>query len=262
MNESPADSLAWSPRKLATVIVIAVLVQLALISWFSAEGPLRPRTAESRPAIQLLAEAREDWLALSDPTLFARPNPAGFSGAAWLRFPNHSYVPADTAAAPLWLALAPETLGTTFQKFVRTYATESRTLRSWQPPSVTAPTRLPVAPAFDSQVTPEGPLAARGIIDCPKLPSWTNSDVLAPSRVQVLVDARGNPVSAVLLGSSGLPAADQSALEIAARMRFGPEPTVLRNPAAGPEEGLTTGSLHFSWHTLAPSTTNGLVNPR
>jgi hypothetical protein len=261
MNETGVDSLAWSPRKLGIVVAMAVLAQVALILWFSPRGPLKPRAVDAGPAIRLVVEAGGEWLTLTDPTVFSRAHPAGFSGVAWLSIPAHSYLPTDEADAPLWLALAPESLGATFREFVKGYTPEGVTLRRWRPPVVTAPTRLPAVAAFESQVGVEGALAARGIVSQPALPAWTNADVLPPSRVQVLVDARGNPISAVLLGSSGLKAADHSAVDLARRMRFGADPAALLDPEASPNEGLATGRLIFSWRTLAPAT-NGVVNPR
>lgn len=261
MNAPPVDSLVWSPRKLIVVIILAVLVQVALIAWCSAPGVLTPRAAEARPEIQLLAGARSEWLSLTDPTLFSRAHPDGFSGHAWLAVPEHNYLPGDKADAPLWLALTTESLGGAFREFVKGYTPEGLTLRSWQPPVVTGPTRRLAAVGSDSEVRVEGPLARRGIRSVPMLPAWTNNDILAPSRVRVLVDAAGHPMSAVLLESSGLKAADASAVELAQRMTFGRDEEALRQPPGNPDAGLATGRLIFSWRTLAP-VTNGLVNPR
>jgi hypothetical protein len=261
MNEAVLDSQAWSARKLGLAIALAVVVQLGLILWFSARGELKTRVAETRPAIELLADAQGEWLALTDPTLFSRAHPKGFSQAAWLSLPSHSYQPADKGDAPLWLAPAPERMGAAFGDFVKDYRPEGVAVRGWGPPVTTAPSQLPFTPTFDSRVELQGLLAARGILAQPELPSWSNADILAPSRVQVLVDARGNPVSAVLLGGSGLKAADESAVELARRMSFGADRMVLENPASHADDGLMTGWLTFFWRTLAPGT-NGMENPR
>jgi hypothetical protein len=81
------------------------------------------------------------------------------------------------------------------------------------------------------------------------LPSWPYADVIAPSRVQVLVNGAGEVVSAVLLPSD-IPGevqdadADQRALELARAARFATAP------------GLTVGRLIFDWCTVAPAATN------
>jgi len=69
--------------------------------------------------------------------------------------------------------------------------------------------------------------------------------------VQVLVDAAGNVVSAVLLppanpgdAASQFATADQRALELARRLRFEPAPR------------LTVGQMNFDWRTVAPPATN------
>jgi TonB family protein len=259
--KAPAnDSLAWPARKLVVAIVIALGAQVVLIHWFSARGELKTRMPDARPALQLFNGVRSEWLRITDPTLFARAHPDGVSATAWLDIPTHNYRPAEAPDAPAWLALAPERLGATFQEYVKNYQPEGVSLRSWQPPSVTEPTRLRYPPMPESHVRVQGPLAARGILSTPPLPAWTNADILRPTRVQVLVDAWGNPMTAALLQSSGLAEADQAALAISQKIAFGPQPPNVVNATRTPETDLTPGWLIFTWRTLAPAT-NGIPNP-
>jgi len=58
--------------------------------------------------------------------------------------------------------------------------------------------------------------------------------------VQVLVNAAGEVVSAVLLSPSGYDVADQRALTLARAARF------------APAAGLTVGQLIFNWRIVAP----------
>jgi hypothetical protein len=255
------DSLGWSWRKLTVAIGIALVAQIVLIYWFSARGEIKPRLPDARPAVHLFNGVRSEWLRLTDPTLFARAHPDGASAAAWLDIPTHDYHPKDASDAPAWLALAPEGLGAIFQEYVKNYPSEEVTLRSWQPPAVTAPTRLRYPPTPKSQVRLHGPLAARGILSTPPLSAWTNADILGPTRVQVLVDAWGNPMTATLLQSSGLPEADKEALNVSRKMVFGSQPPSVANTIRTPETDLTPGWLTFTWRTLAPAT-NGSLNPR
>ena len=76
-------------------------------------------------------------------------------------------------------------------------------------------------------------------------------DVIAPSKVQVLVDEAGAVVSAVLLppdNRAGAAAqydpADQRALELARAARF------------APSSRLTVGQMIFNWRTVPPPATN------
>jgi TonB family protein len=71
------------------------------------------------------------------------------------------------------------------------------------------------------------------------LPDWPFPDVLARTEVQVMVDGQGRVLSAVVLGESGLPAADARALQAAHAIQFGP------TPEAAPVSGL----LEFFWRT-------------
>jgi TonB family protein len=117
------------------------------------------------------------------------------------------------------------------------------------PTKFIAPVAL-VEPALaqTSTMRIEGGLARRRLLTPISLQSWPYADVLAPSVVQALVDAKGSVVSVVLLSSSGSEAANQRALELARAARFAPSP------------GLTIGRLVFNWHTVAPPATNAPPN--
>ena len=94
----------------------------------------------------------------------------------------------------------------------------------------------------------EGTLAQRQLPSEISLTNWPCANVIAPSKVQVLVDAAGNVVSTVLLPpDSGFTAtdqydkADQRALEIARTLRF--------TPAAS----TVLGRVIFNWQTVPPA---------
>ena len=67
------------------------------------------------------------------------------------------------------------------------------------------------------------------------------NDVIAPSRVQLLVDKNGDVVSVVLLETSGYDPADQTALALARSLRF------------VPAEKLMFGEIIFNWQTVPTS---------
>jgi hypothetical protein len=125
------------------------------------------------------------------------------------------------------------------------------------PPQFTVPV-VPVEPSLakTSTLRIEGGLTRQRLLTPMKLPSWPYVDVMAPSKVQVLVNTAGNVVSAVLLPSdnpseaaSHYDVADQRALELARAALFAPSPS------------LTIGRLVFDWHSVAPATTNAPPNP-
>ena len=118
------------------------------------------------------------------------------------------------------------------------------------PPRFTVPV-VPLEPKFaeTSTLRIEGDLARRPLLTPMKLPSWPYADVIAPSKVQVLVNAAGEVVSAVLLPSDNSGEvhdadADQRALELARAARF------------APASDLTIGKLIFNWCTVPPPATN------
>jgi TonB family protein len=83
-----------------------------------------------------------------------------------------------------------------------------------------------------------------------RLPVWTNSQLLAATVVQVLVDEQGGVMSATVKPpGSGLAAADQEALRLARALRF---------ERVQPLEGATKpvwGDVEFVWLTVAPPDT-------
>jgi hypothetical protein len=94
-------------------------------------------------------------------------------------------------------------------------------------------------------------LTQRKLLTIRDLPSWPLTDVIAPSKVQVLVDAAGVVVSAVLLppdnraGSAAqYDPANQRALDIARDAQF------------APASRLTVGQMNFNWRTVTSPATN------
>jgi hypothetical protein len=80
-----------------------------------------------------------------------------------------------------------------------------------------------------------------------------DTDILASTVLQVLVDAAGLPVSLTLLGSSGFTPADELAMSLAIGFRFeGLKMDEPLPPASytSPLSGLSWGQLVFEWQTL------------
>lgn len=84
------------------------------------------------------------------------------------------------------------------------------------------------------------------LIENGAFPVWTNAQLLTPTVVQVMVDARGGVLSATLELGSGLAEADLEALKRARQLRFVPPPNQVWT------NGLHWGRLEFVWHTVPP----------
>jgi hypothetical protein len=259
MTPAPDQPFTWSARRRALVIAVAVLAQFALIYWFSERSPRPLRTADARPALQLVAFAQNEWLTLNTPTLFALPHPLGFSGRAWLKLPDQDYRPVTGTNGPQWLGLTADALGATFREFVRTNRTGRAAVSIRPAPALSMPSIATAPIKAQAQVELSPALQARGLKSRWTLPTWTNAETLQASEVQVIVDAAGHPVSAVLLNSSGLRTADTHALELVRSALFGADPA--RVATADPTDGLVTGQLEFHWITL-PAESDGSADPR
>jgi len=264
MNGAVTEPRAWSRLKLATVTVIAAAAQAGLIYWASDRKPFYPRTALARPAVQLAALAHNDLLVLNDPTIFSRAHPEGFSGPAWLSIRVQPSDPDTNTAPQQWLALASAQLGETFRGYAETDRLATLSIAFRPQPALTQPSTAPDSMmATVSSVELKDALAKRALINSPPLPSQTNADILLPSEVKVLVDARGNTISAVLLKSSGLKVADQLAVRLALNAQFTPARDVPSRSLDEPNKGVVPGRMIFHWYTVpAPASSGGSSNPQ
>lgn len=255
-SSAPGESLprrpgSWPLSRWLLLIALVLAAHLALIFAFGARKPVTAMTVKNAPTLQLAAGSSE-WLLLNNPTLFALPNSQGFAGPAWL-IPQHvQFHPIEWTEPPRWWQLSVGELGNVFSQFMATNQFAGFKLELKASPRFTVPL-VPQPPRFADASTfrIEGDIARRRLLTSIKLGSRTNTDLVAPSTVQVLVNAAGDVVSAVVLPShiSGAVRdadADQRALELARAARFAPGPN------------LTLGKLIFNWRTVPPPATNTL----
>jgi hypothetical protein len=180
------------------------------------------------------------------------PHQKDFASAIWLQTAALKQPSFRWTEPPRWLPLSADELGLAFNQFMQTNHFAGFELQLKPPLKLSAP-GLPVEPALaqNSTLRVEGELAQRQLPSPINLTNWLYANVIAPSKVQVLVDAAGNVISTVLLPpDSGFTAADQyekadqRALELARAMRF------------TPSSRLTVGRMIFNWHTVPPPATN------
>ncbi|HLH53260.1 MAG TPA: hypothetical protein VKY92_06550 [Verrucomicrobiae bacterium] len=253
----------WSPGRWWTFVGLVLLAQLALILWLGRPHPAKRASKDSAPVLRLAGPAAASLLALTDPTLFALPHVEGFSGPAWLTIPAQIYQPSEPSEPDHWLTLSREKLGSSFNQFLSTN-TETQLPVFAQPDLVFKQPVVVESPLFPTQSVMRltGGLADRRLIVPPALPSWTNSEILTNSVVQVIIGADGKPLSAPTLlkppASGGPTEADLFALREARKLRF--EPLTGVDPL-DPMAGLVVGQLIFEWHTLPVPTTNAPSGP-
>jgi hypothetical protein len=245
----PGRKGSWPLSRWLLLIALVLAAHVALIITFGARKPVIPLKVKNAPELQLAAGSSE-WLLLNNPTLFALPNIQGFAGPAWLEPPHVQFHPLEWTEPPRWWQLSAGELGSVFSRFMETNRFDRFKLDLRPSPQFTVPL-VPLEPKFAEASTMriEGDIARRRLLTPMKLPSWPRADLIAPSTVQVLVNAAGDVVSAVVLPSHNTgevhdAAADQRALELARAARFAP----------GPD--LTLGKLRFNWRTVPPPATN------
>lgn len=238
VEQTPPDE-GWSLTRWYSLLMLAVAMHLALVFLFGAKKAPAPRVASNVPQLRI-AEGDSEFIALNDPTLFVLPHGAvDFEPVDW-RVPPGVSPPSFhwTEPAP-YLPVAEKLLGADFDVFLQTNRFASLPLDFRPQPQFTAP-EMVINPALPKASTVQlaGGLAGRQWLNLPPIPAIARNDILAPSRVQLLVDPSGNVISTVLLDSSEWEAADQKALELAGAARF--------NPAPAP----ALGEMIFNWHTV------------
>jgi hypothetical protein len=240
----------WSHTRWLVFIALIFTAHLVLIFILGEKKHIVPHATINVPTLKLSNIANE-LLALNDPTLFALPHQDNLAAASCLKMPDIP-PPSFRWTEPPQPLKSPsaEDLGAAFGQFMETNFSASLPLNFKPVPELSTPA-LPIEPALpqDSTMQIEGELAQRQLPSEISLTNWPYADVIAPSRVQVLVDTYGNVVSTILLPPENgfstadfYDAADQRALEIARALRF------------TPASHLTIGQITFNWHTVPPNT--------
>lgn len=234
----PSDE-GWTRNKFIFVLLFTFAGHLALVWMLGTRQPSLPRAVTNAPRLRLANHANE-FLALGDPTLFARPNPHDLVTAYWRRLPAASPPTFEWPAPAGYLTNAAATLGLQFREFMRNLHPAEVPLRFKPEPSATSPEVPAISAPRQTTWQFAGDLAHRpmapGTLAPP--PAIPAADVIGPSTVQVLVDTAGNVASAVVLAPNPNPEADQLALQLVRNLRFVPEPR------------LTFGEITFTWHTV------------
>jgi len=239
------DPRPWTARCWWTVFTLLLGAHLGLLFVFSNKKPLAGRPVTRAPVLRL-ASAHDEFIALNDPTLFALPHANDFVTPIWNQPPALTSPSFHWTEPPRWLPLPAGRLGKAFGRFM-----DTNQFTAWTPdfkpePKFSTPA-LPDAFALPAHSTMHlrGELAQRPLLNPLSLPDWPAADVLAPSKVQVLVNPLGQVISAVLLppdyGFETAPhddRADQQALTLARAARFAPAPQI------------TVGQMIFTWHTV------------
>lgn len=233
-------------------MAVLVAVQFGLVWGLSRHrtGSVAPVTV-GLPQVSLLstgtlAEVVEGGLETLDPADFALVSTGGFSGSIWLRRTRFEPGLLEWTDPPRWLGPETGSLGMAFGSLAPVGRLASPTVAGrplaefWADGAATFPVLT------QSAVRIEGELAQRRWLNPVALPGWEYNDVLLPSQVQVVVGRDGSVLSATLLSPSGLPAADQRALELARAARF--------EPWARGESGpvWVWGRMVFRWLATGP----------
>jgi len=259
MMSCPVQPSGWPRRRWWWTIALVFAGQVGLILWLGERGPVRSRPSGPSPTLRLAGGISPEVLALQDPTLFALPHWQGFSGPAWLKVSPIPNRPSDWSEEPWTLPLCVTQLGALASLPVQTNRLAPLQLLPALEPAwaLADPPPQPLSPE-QSRLRIEGDLAAYRLLTTLDLPSWQHNDVLTNTGVQMLVNADGRPVSAILLFTSGYKPADDHALAQARMARFEISGAAGQpwQPPSTPLAHLARGLLLFDWHTVPLPPTN------
>ena len=256
MNDPAVESQAWPRRRWWGVVLGLFALQIGLLCWFGARGPVKRRPVSPSPQLKLAGAAAGGGLAFNDTTLFVQGHPRSFSGAGWMKIPVPEYQPPEWSEPARWLALDAQQLGAGLRRFVQTNQPFAFVFTAKPEAEVSVPEIAAAVPATaqPSALRLEGALRSRRLLSPPVLKGQEHGDLLANSIVQVLVNGDGDVIAPpVLLVSSGKKEADDDALAVAQAAQFEPLPRIGGTAAA---TNVVLGTLVFEWKTLPMSETN------
>ena len=154
-----------------------------------------------------------------------------------------------------WTEFNGSSVGRVLAEYLKTNAPVARIPLEVPIPSLEQVKPQPLILTSTSWLERTGALAARPLVGQIKLRSWTNSDVLMPSVIQVSVNPAGTVLHTRLLERSGLTNADIAALKLTLSLRFQPLEGADENAFFG-SDNLASGKLVFNWYTDASAITN------
>lgn len=250
--KTPAHPLAvgWNVRRWTLVIALVFALEVSLVfvlSWRpggSIPAPARVTTLRFATTPQ---DARRLWDLpwLPDAAQFAQVTPRGFTAPVWNRNVAAGLPWPGWREPPRWLEAS---------NTVPSLARGSFFLRAPLPWVVVAD-RTPPRPQTAVDPTPlvptgttlslEGELRQRRLLRSPELPVIEADDILPPTVVQVVVGDLGNVISATLQPpGSGVPEADEKALQAAWKLQF--------EPVADGAPRLSWGRVVVRWASRIP----------
>jgi len=261
MNGSVPKQTAWSTRRWTLTVLLLFFVQVAVAWKFADRSPLNVRNGGPQLRVQVVPEDSSPQLAallrLSDPTLFVLPGRDGFSGTAWLKVTAWEHRTPGWSSAPEWLALRPADLLVDMGRFGVTNPPPRTPVsdRLSRPRDERVALSDALRPSTGTRIALAGEVSLNDLATTVPFPDFEHAGLLAPTVVVLQVDQRGQVFQASLApgGTSGSPAADLLALELARKLVFKIDPGVSTSVNARDFERLRRGRLTIQWWTHPPA---------
>ncbi len=257
------ESPGWSRRRWLCFVGAVLLAHVVLVFWFGERAKPVGVTARAEPALKLLVDSltNSPFLRspqLTDPTLFALPSHAGFSGGAWLEFTPAVPEPPVWEEPPRWLPPQTNELAAGLILFIAT----NKPNGAFTEVALNNPLHAADVLIINDTVTTQslvrilGPLSKRPLAAPLSIRNPVYPDVLPDTVVQVRVNREGLNESAIVQQSCGVKPVDESALAAARQARFVPAGPGPGGKASGRADIPDWGRMVFQWFTIPPPATN------
>ena len=244
----------WSRARFWLVVALLFAGQAGLILLLGERPHFSHAPAPPLPGLRLLdvrldSEMWTKHVFAGDPAVFPTSSPHGFADEAYETF--HRQLPKLASApleepSPVFLGFAAQWAGARLAPASPEPRQAPIRLAGMADPSENGAPNFPPAAASrpESFFRIEGALDSRRLGPPIVLPYWTTNYLVTNSVVRFGVNRAGQVVSSVLLGGSGLKAADDAALATVNGLRF--RPAGLNRPE------LAWDTATFYWRTVPP----------
>ncbi len=263
MSASGQDSPSWSRRRWLGFVGAVLLAHVFLVFWFGERSKPLGVTGSAEPALKLVVDSLANPSLLrspqwTDPTLFALPSHAGFSGGAWLEFAPAVPEPPVWEEPPRWLPPQTNELAAGLLRFIATNKPNGAFTDVALNNPLHAADVLIINDAVTTQtlVRIQGPLTNRPLAAPLTVRNPVYPDVLPDTVVQVRVNREGLNESAIVQRSCGVKPVDESALAAARQARFVPAGPGSGEKTSGRADIPDWGRMVFQWFTIPPPATN------
>ena len=248
MIASEASSHPWSPLKLAMIVLALTAVQLVVLLMLGVQkgdsnASVRPSGVQLRVGDMSTVPPGMEWI--MDPTLFVLPHPEGASGQVWMNRVELETPRTEMAVPRRRLDTEDAIAPSLSARGVADARPSTRLMAEKQSPRGFDVLEGLQLAERRSTFRLEGRIRGRVLKSVPDVPTVFADRNVDPTIIRLIVDERGSPASAVVVGRSGNAEIDNQALDIVRGLRFEPMDARMKRSVGS---AYSWGRVAFDWY--------------